>query len=300
MIQSLLFELISVLFSQTWLSAVPNVHSPGFQASTLCASSPFWGLVTPVGNGQWAFKSMTWSDVYSRKLRVENRPGEGVGRREQGVSFGGGGSGAGTVEKQQGWSRGGWGKCLRVDIGPGHQCTDFKEITWLAQCFTAMNSNPGLLIAGPREDLVVLNPHAEPGACGSAEQVPSNWPRGRRCALKPICEFVQRPPPPAPPPTPGLSQPMPECGTNAKAGPLLGHIELLPLASRTLPRREGCAHTAQPSVPRSLPCRRTSLAVCWLSQPYLVPYSFSLAPAFPLINPVRVELSRSQLLGGLD
>lgn len=202
MIQSLLFELISVLFSQTWLSAVPNVHSPGFQASTLCASSPFWGLVTPVGNGQWAFKSMTWSDVYSRKLRVENRPGEGVGRREQGVSFGGGGSGAGTVEKQQGWSRGGWGKCLRVDIGPGHQCTDFKEITWLAQCFTAMNSNPGLLIAGPREDLVVLNPHAEPGACGSAEQVPSNWPRGRRCALKPICEFVQRPPPPAPPPPP--------------------------------------------------------------------------------------------------
>ena len=31
MIQSFLFELISVLFSQTLLSAVPNVHSPDFK-----------------------------------------------------------------------------------------------------------------------------------------------------------------------------------------------------------------------------------------------------------------------------
>ena len=52
--------------------------------------------------GNEVFKSMTWLDVYSRKLTVENRPGEGASRQEQGVSFGGGGSGAETAEKQQG------------------------------------------------------------------------------------------------------------------------------------------------------------------------------------------------------
>ena len=89
---------------------------------------------------------------------LESRPGEGLSRRFPSEET--------AVVQRRGTRRGVEGsserECLRVDPGPGRQCTDFKEITWFAQCFTARNSKLGLLIVDSREDLVVLDPHVAP------------------------------------------------------------------------------------------------------------------------------------------
>lgn len=119
-----------------------------------------------------------------------------------------------------------------------------------------------------------LNPtrHQEP-----VEQGPGNRPGGRRCALKPIAEFVPRLLPP------GHFQLVSESGLNTKPDLFLGHTESLPPASWTLPETAGPRRmclSAQPGVPRSFLCRPTALVVHRRSEPYLVP-SFSLTPHFP-------------------
>ena len=77
--------------------------------------------------------------MYSGKFTGE----QAWGGTEQLVSFGGNCSRAEAGGGVEGSGEREW---VRADPGPGRQCTDFKEITWFAQCFTARNSNPGLLI----------------------------------------------------------------------------------------------------------------------------------------------------------